>query len=60
MLFKALFHWLEIQPVIAWLVLLFQSVIFLTENSSHHKQSRKGARMGVFLFGNRPAYYCEN
>jgi len=59
MLFNVLFHSLEIQAIIAWLVLLFQNVIFLTENSPHHKQSRDGARMGVFLFGNRPTYYCE-
>ena len=39
--------------------LLFHPVIFLAENSEHHKQSRNGARMGVFLFGNRPTYYYE-
>ena len=59
MLFTTSFHLLEIYIVIAWLVLLFQFVIFLAENSPHHKQSMKGARMGVFLFGNRLTYYCE-
>lgn len=59
MLFIASFHWLEFYNVMAWLVLLFHVVIFLAENSDHHKQSMKGARMGVFLFGNRPVYYCE-
>ena len=49
MLFKPLFPLLEIQIVIAWLVLLFQSVIFFTENSGHHKQNGKGARMGAFF-----------
>ena len=59
MLFKMSFHSLEIYVIIAWLSLLFQSVIFFTENSMHYKQTKVGARMGVFLFGNRPAHYCE-
>jgi hypothetical protein len=50
MLFKASFPSLEIQPVIAWLVLLFHLVIFFTENSSHQKQSRKGVRMDALSF----------
>ena len=49
MLFKPSFLSLEIQIVIAWLILLFQPVIFFIENSLHHKQSKKGARMGAFF-----------
>jgi len=49
MLFNSLFPSLEIYLVIAWLVLLFQNVIFFTENSRHHKQNGRGARMGAFF-----------
>ena len=49
MLFKASFPLLEIQTVIAWLVLLFHPVIFFTENSFHHKQNGRSARMGAFF-----------
>lgn len=49
MLFSTSFPLLEIHPVIAWLVLLFHFVIFFTENSPHHKQNGKGARMGAFF-----------
>jgi hypothetical protein len=47
--FRSSFPSLEIQTVIAWLVLLFQTVIFFAENSFHHKQNGKGARMGAFF-----------
>ena len=49
MLFRAAFSLLKIHFVIAWLILLFQIVIFFAENSSHHKQNGKGARMGAFF-----------
>ena len=49
MLFRASFPWLEIQDVIAWLVLLFQLVIFFAENSDHHKQNKKGRPDGRFF-----------
>ena len=49
MLFSSSFPLLEIQFVIAWLVLLFQVVIFFAENSDHHKQNGKSARMGAFF-----------
>jgi hypothetical protein len=55
MLFRLSFYLLEIQTIIAWLVLLFQIVIFFAENSVHHKQSRRGARTGAFLFESWPA-----
>ena len=48
MLFRSSFPLLEIQSVIAWLILLFQGVIFFVEDSNHHKQNGKGARMGAF------------
>jgi hypothetical protein len=48
MLFRASFPLLEIQLVIAWLILLFQGVISFAGNSAHHKQNGKGARMGAF------------
>ena len=47
--FSSSFPSLEIQFVIAWLVLLFQFVIFFAENSSHHKRNGKSARMGAFF-----------
>jgi hypothetical protein len=50
MLFKSSFPLLEIQCVIAWLVLLFQCVIFFAENSEHQKQGRKGVRMDALSF----------
>jgi len=50
MLFRASFPLLEIQCVIAWLILLFQGVIFFAENSGHQKQSRKGVRMDALSF----------
>ena len=49
MLFRAAFSLLKIHFVIAWLILLFQTVIFFIENSTHHKQSKKGARMSAFF-----------
>jgi hypothetical protein len=49
MLFITSFSLLEIHIVIAWLVLLFQSVIFFVEDSNHHKQNGKSARMGAFF-----------
>ena len=49
MLFRSPFPSLEIQDVIAWFVLLFQTVIFFAENSDHHKQNGKSARMGAFF-----------
>jgi len=49
MLFIVSFPSLEIHDIIAWLVLLFHSVIFFTGNSDHHKQNGKSARMGAFF-----------
>jgi hypothetical protein len=59
MLFKASFPLLEIHYVIAWLVLLFQLVIFFTENSRHQKQSRKGVRMDALSFFGH-GWLCNN
>ena len=50
MLFSSSFPLLEIHIVIAWLILLFQPVISFAGDSEHHKQNRKGARMGAFLW----------
>ena len=49
MLFSPSFLSLEIHHVIAWLILLFQGVIFSAEDSNHHKQNGNGARMGAFF-----------
>ena len=49
MLFRSSFPLLGIQDVTAWLILLFQGVIFFVEDSGHHKQNGKGARMGAFF-----------
>lgn len=55
MLFISSSSLLKIQPVIAWLILLFQGVIFFAEDSGHQKQSRKGARMGALSYWQDPA-----
>jgi hypothetical protein len=51
MLFRTSLPSLEIQSVIAWLVLLFHLVIFFTENSDHQKQNWKGRPHGRFFHG---------
>ena len=56
MLFRSSFPLLEIHLVIAWLILLLQLVIFSAEDSSHHKQNRKGARMGAFFM---TGFFCK-
>ena len=55
MLFSPSFLLLEIQCVIAWLILLFQNVIFFAENSAHHKQKWKGRPHGRFFHG----WFCK-
>lgn len=49
MLFNLSFLSLEIHSITAWLILLFQTVIFFAEDSDHHKQNGKSARMGAFF-----------
>ena len=58
MLFRVSLHLLAIQRIIAWLVLLFQLVIFFAENSDHHKQNKDWRSYGRLSFW-KPASFVK-
>ena len=57
MLFNPSLRLLAIYCVKAWLVLLFQIVIFFAENSPHHKQSKERRSYGRLFYA--PASFVK-